>query len=158
MTAHVFVPMYVVNGTSMGHRHDYTFVQKYTFHPPYTYLRVSTRTRSYLVHACVHTAHARLESVCYMYTRICTQRCTIRVTHGWHVPTITMDTTICTLSYRKIKVVGSQAFARFQVPSSLAVRYTFEPFVSRGRRFLDQCRVCTYTHTRQRKSVISLVF
>lgn len=72
-------------------------------------------------------------------------------THGWHVPTITMDTTICTLSYRKIKVVGSQAFARFQVPSSLPVRYTFEPFVSRGRRFLDQYRVCTCTHTQERK-------
>ena len=74
-----------------------------------------TRMRAYTAHTftnCLLHVHT------YMHLAV-----HHRVTHGWHVPTITMDTTICTPSYRKIKVVGSQAFARFQVPSSLPVRY-----------------------------------
>lgn len=68
-----------------------------------------------------------------------------RGTHGRHVPTITMDTAICTPSYRKIKVVGSRVgvcpIPTSQFPSP--VRYTrFKPFAVRENVADCNCNSC----------------
>lgn len=85
----------------------------------YTHTPVYTRMRVYAcvcvlveyVRAVVHLA-ARRSSRTRGYRDRVSRAVRRRRRHPWHAPTLTMDTAICTLSHRKIKVDGQHCRRR----------------------------------------------